>query len=118
MKKNKRIIIVAKEKKVVDDLQKTFGDLGYKVVAVVSNGKEAIEKVKQFNPDIVMLDIYLTCEINSEIIAEEIKNFENTSVVLFSSFNDSDILNEKSVLRNSMNNHQKIIKTASKLIIN
>ncbi len=54
-----RILIVEDEKLVADDLQETLQGLGYEVPAAVASGEEALEKVAETSPDLVLMDIRL-----------------------------------------------------------
>jgi len=54
---NNRVVVVDDEPLVRDLLKEMLKDLGYEVVGLASNGQLAIEKVKQFQPNIVCLDI-------------------------------------------------------------
>ncbi len=54
-----RILIVEDEKLVADDLQETLQGLGYEVSASVASGEEALAKVAETSPDLVLMDIRL-----------------------------------------------------------
>lgn len=54
-----RILIVEDEKLVADDLQETLQGLGYEVSASVASGEEALAKVAETAPDLVLMDIRL-----------------------------------------------------------
>lgn len=54
-----RILIVEDEKLVADDLQETLQGLGYEVPAAVASGEEALAKVTETLPDLVLMDIRL-----------------------------------------------------------
>jgi PAS domain S-box-containing protein len=55
----KQILIVEDERIVADDLKASLERLGYKVSGLVSGGEEAIKKVGEFLPDLVLMDIVL-----------------------------------------------------------
>lgn len=54
-----KILIVEDEKLVADDLQETLQELGYEVPASVASGEEALAKVAETSPDLVLMDIRL-----------------------------------------------------------
>lgn len=54
-----RILIVEDERLVADDLQETLQGLGYEVSASVASGEEALAKVAETSPDLVLMDIRL-----------------------------------------------------------
>ena len=53
------ILIVEDEQIVAKNIEKRLTAAGYKVVASVSTGEEAIEKVKNLSPDVILMDIKL-----------------------------------------------------------
>jgi PAS domain S-box-containing protein len=55
----KQILIVEDEKIVADDLRMSLERLGYRVSGVVSSGEDAIRKVEELPPDLVLMDIVL-----------------------------------------------------------
>lgn len=57
--------------------------------ALASNGLEAIEKVKQLDPEIVFMDIKMPLMDGIEALAE-IKKISNAKVILMSAYTDKD----------------------------
>ena len=53
-----QILVVEDESIVAKDIQNTLTNLGYSVPAIASSGKEAIQKVGKFQPD---LEVASTC---------------------------------------------------------
>ena len=92
MKENNRIIIAENEQIITEDLKKTLEGAGYVVIATASTGEEAIEKVKELKPDIVILDIYLTGETDGKATAEQIKEFSDCKIMFYSTCNDIETL--------------------------
>ncbi len=54
------IMIVEDEPIIAMDLQNTLRSLGYRVFDIVSSGEEALEKVGEGNPDLIIMDIVLS----------------------------------------------------------
>ena len=76
---------------VVDDaifMRKVLGDIlikaGHTVVAEASNGKEALEKYKQFNPDLVTMDITMP-EVDGLEGLKLIMEYDKNAVVVMCS---------------------------------
>jgi CheY-like chemotaxis protein len=51
--------VVDDENIVAKDIQNTLRTLGYAITAVVASGEEAIQKVGETQPDLVLMDIML-----------------------------------------------------------
>lgn len=84
----KRVLIVE------DDLllslieERLIQKLGYEVVAKVGTGKEAIEKAKKLQPDLIIMDIILKGEMDGIQAMEEIRKESNVPVVYLSGNSD------------------------------
>lgn len=62
--------------------------MGHKVVAKVGTGKEAIDKAKELEPDIILMDIVLKGEIDGIEAMEEIRKQSEVPVVYLSGNSD------------------------------
>ena len=61
---------------------------GYTIIDEARNGKEAIEKIEAFEPDIVITDISMPI-INGVELIDYVKRFKNnTSIIALSGYND------------------------------
>lgn len=71
----KRIMVVEDENIVALDIMHTLIKLGYKVTSTVSSGEQAIQKIKDDKPNLILMDIMLSGYLNgvqaAEIISEE-----------------------------------------------
>ena len=66
--------------------------MGYQV-AIASNGKEAIEKYKAWNPDVVIMDINMP-EMDGITCIEKIVDYDpNVKTVIMSGY-EEDVLND------------------------
>jgi len=92
----KRILIVEDEKIVADDLRMSLERLGYRVSGVVSGGEEAIGKVKELLPDLVLMDIVLKGMSGIEA-AGIIRSRFNVPVVYLSAHADRKTLEQAKV---------------------
>ena len=106
MKKNNRILIAESQNVVAIDLRATLLKVGYNVVAIATTGEEAIDKVKELKPDIVILDIYLDGEINGKTAAKQIKIFSKASILLFSTYKEMKKLSNELIINQNENKKQ------------
>lgn len=83
-----RILIAENESIIAQDLQQRLQNWGYEVIAVVSSGKEAIQKVEENNPSIVLLNIGLNGEIDGIEAATEIHSLFRVPIVYLTGYAD------------------------------
>lgn len=95
---NEKILVVEDEAITALDLKFILMDLGYDVVGVVDNGKDAIDSAMELSPDLIILDIKLKGDINGVQVAEEISKFDIP--IIFASAN-TDVVTKEKVLKNS-----------------
>ena len=87
-----RVLIADDESKVCQLIEKLvdWGALGMEVVAVAENGIEALEKIKEFYPDIVITDICMP-GLNGLQMVEEVrknKKIKDTVIIFISGYNE------------------------------
>ena len=71
--KRTKILIAENESIVALNIKKILERNGYRVTDVVSSGLEAIKKVAETNPDLVLMDIRLKGDIDGIEAAGEIR---------------------------------------------
>jgi hypothetical protein len=82
-------LIIEDEFIIVEDLRKTLSDLGHKVVATASNGKDGIKKALELKPDLVLIDILLDGEIDGIETAALIKKKCHIPIIFCTAFTDN-----------------------------
>ena len=92
-----RILVVEDESIVAKDIQKSLEKLGYEVPATASSAQSAYEKLKQFSPDLVFLDIRLKGDEDGIHIAEHIRENYNIPVIFLTSYVDQETLDRAKV---------------------
>ena len=80
------ILIVEDESRTILDLKTILGNLGHNVVAVCSSGEEALKKVKDLNPDLILIDIKLKGAISGVEAANKITNFYKIPIIFLTVF--------------------------------
>lgn len=76
------IMICDDEPLAVDRLTRLVQQLGHQVVAVASNGREAIEQLKDVEPDVLLLDIQMP-EMNGLECARLVSQFQPAPAIIF-----------------------------------
>ena len=87
-----QILVVEDEIIIAEDLQNKLKKMGYSVPAVVSSGEDAIRKVKENNPDLVLMDIIIHGEIDGIETVEKIHSFSDVPVIYLTAYADQTTL--------------------------
>ena len=88
----RKIMIVEDERIIARDLTRQLTDLGYDVVAAAYSGEEAVAKVGEFHPDLVLMDIVLAGRMDGIQAAEKIKAIADIPVVYLTAYSDQKTL--------------------------
>src|SRR3954463_1683648 len=78
---DKKILVVDDEKPIADILQFNLKKEGYEVVCAY-DGNEALRKVEDFQPDLILLDIMLPQRDGMEVCREVRKKYEIPIIML------------------------------------
>ena len=87
-----KIMIVEDDRIVAKDIENTLKDLGFYISSIVSSGEEAIDKIKEKSPDLVLMDIVLKGEMDGIEAASHIRTQFNIPVVYLTAHADKDLL--------------------------
>jgi len=87
-----KILVVEDEALVAEDIKKTLQDLGYAVLSTASSGEEAIKKVNEYRPDLVLMDIVLQGGMDGVETAKQISSHFNTPIIYLTAYSDKTTL--------------------------
>ena len=88
----KKILLVEDEGIVALDIKADLETLGYRVCGIASAGREALEMVRNTNPDLVLMDIRLKGEMDGITAAAIIRDLYCTPVVYLTAHADEHTL--------------------------
>lgn len=88
----KTILIAENEAIVAIDLKYILEKMGYDVLAMVHTGEEAIEKVRETIPAMVITSVHLSGKIDGIETVKHIRNNHDMPVVYITSHSDSSTL--------------------------
>ncbi len=91
------IFIVEDESIVAKDIQNSLTKLGYNVVGSANNGKEAIEKIEELMPDLVLMDIMIKGNLTGIDVSEKIKENMNIPVIFLTAYADEGTLSRAKI---------------------
>jgi diguanylate cyclase (GGDEF)-like protein/PAS domain S-box-containing protein len=77
----RKILVVEDEKVLASNIRKSLQKLGYSVSEITKSGEEAIKKVAETHPHLVLIDICLAGEIDGVHVADIIQNQFHVPVV-------------------------------------
>ncbi len=87
-----RILVVEDESIVAMNIQDKLKELGYSVIGMVSYGEEALSKVEETKPDLVLMDIVLKGDMDGIEAAEKIREKSDVPVVYLTAYSDDNTL--------------------------
>jgi two-component system, response regulator PdtaR len=88
-----RVVIAEDEAIIRLDLKETLEEEGYEVVGETGRGDEAVELVKQFEPDIAILDIKMP-GLDGLSAAREISGERRAAVLILTAFSQRDLIEQ------------------------
>jgi len=87
-----KILVVEDEGIVAQDIQNMLIDLGYDAAAMAASGEEAIGKVMQAQPDLILMDINIQGDIDGIETAEMIRKHFDIPIIYATAYAGDDIL--------------------------
>lgn len=90
-------MIVEDEIIVAKSIQERLDKLGYSVSTIVDSGEEAIKKAGETKPDLILMDIKLSGNIDGIAAAEQIRHRFDIPVVYLTAYGDSETLQRAKV---------------------
>lgn len=88
----KKILVVEDEAIVAKNIQRCLNKLGYTVPSIVATGEDAIKKVEDSPPDLVLMDIELLGEMDGIEAAKLIKSRFDIPVIYLTAYADEKTL--------------------------
>jgi signal transduction histidine kinase len=87
-----RILVVEDERIVARDLASALAELGYAVPATVATGEDALERVRDLHPDVVLMDIRLPGAVDGIQAATSIRQEHDVPVIYLTAHSDDETL--------------------------
>jgi len=91
---NLKILIVEDECIVARDIQNMLDKLGYGMFILAFSGKEAIKKIEETKPDLVLMDIKLKVDMDGIETAERILSRFDIPIIYISALSDEETLRQ------------------------
>jgi two-component system NtrC family sensor kinase len=87
-----KILVVEDEAIIARDLQWRLQGMGYEVPYIVATGEDAVIKVQEFKPDLVLMDIMLLGPMDGIQTADKIRATDDIPVMYLTSYADEEIV--------------------------
>ncbi|MDR9401892.1 MAG: response regulator [Halothece sp. Uz-M2-17] len=87
-----KIFIVEDEFIIAKGLARKLEKLGYKIVGTVASGEEALRKIEETHPDLVLMDILIEGEMDGIETATEVLQKFNIPVIYLTAYGDDKTL--------------------------
>ena len=94
---NSKILIVENERIVADDIKQQLEDLGYDVIGISGTGQDALKKTGETKPDLILMDIILTGEVDGIETAQQISEKFSIPFIYLTAYYDDEILERASL---------------------
>lgn len=91
------ILVVEDERIIAADLRDSLQGFGYKVPAIAINGVSAIELAKKYQPDLILMDIFLDGNMNGIEAAQQISQVIDVPVIFVTAFSDTEIIEKAKI---------------------
>jgi len=92
MKHKVKILIAEDEAISALSMQRELTRSGYDVCEMVSTGEEAVERVKQEKPDLVIMDVILNGRVNGIAAAMEIRLRSDIPIVFITGYEEGELI--------------------------
>lgn len=88
----RRIFITEDERLVAISLERKLNGLGYQVVGMASSGQEALEKVAETTPDLILMDIQLKGNLDGIETAAQLRTKIDVPIIYLTAYDDEATL--------------------------
>ena len=92
MAKKVRILIVEDELLIANQLKRKLEQLGHEVVAIVTNGRDALRVAAEVHPDLVLMDIVIQGDMDGIETADALIRDHNIPVIYLTAYADNETL--------------------------
>jgi PAS domain S-box-containing protein len=85
-----RILVADDELVVARDIQQTLSELGYWAVGIAASGEEAVQKVNETFPDLILMHVRMPGGVDGSAAAEVVKTELDIPILFLTGFSDAD----------------------------
>lgn len=89
-----RILVVEDEWIIANDIKDSLAEMGYRVTAIASSGEDALAKVEEEPPDLVLMDIVLKGEMTGIATAQAIRARRDIPVIFLTAYDNQYMVDQ------------------------
>jgi len=94
---NGRVMIVEDEPMVAEAIEINLESFGYEVVAKAAAAEEAIDLAQSKKPDVILMDIMLSGDMDGIVAAQKIQDAQGIPIVFLTAYDDEQTLSRASI---------------------
>jgi two-component system sensor histidine kinase UhpB len=84
-----RVVVIEDETLIAQDLELQLQDMGYEVVGRGRTGEEALNVAAEMKPDVMMLDIHISGQMDGIAVATKLPAIADTAVIFLSAHSET-----------------------------
>jgi len=89
-----KILVVEDEWIVANDIKDSLVEMGYRVTAIAASGEEALARVEEELPDLILMDIVLKGEMNGIATAQAIWALHDIPVIYLTAYDNQLLVDQ------------------------
>ncbi|PKL81416.1 MAG: hypothetical protein CVV24_15365 [Ignavibacteriae bacterium HGW-Ignavibacteriae-3] len=101
MKPKIRILIVEDERLIAEDLREMLSGMGHEIIGISKTGESAITFSAEHDPDLILMDIHLSEEMDGITAAEQIKIRKDIPIIFLTAFASEEIVSRAKYIKPS-----------------
>lgn len=98
MKEKASIMILERDGIIAADIENILKKLGYAVPAIVFSGEEALQKLEEIKPDLVLSEIELQGRMNGIAAAHQISTIHKIPVIFITAISDRSTIEQAKIV--------------------
>ena len=91
-KQSTRVLIVEDEIIAAKAIERSLASMGYEVVGIASSGGEAVRKVEETQPDVVLMDIKIKGPVDGVFTTQRVQTQFDIPVIYLTAMSDDETL--------------------------
>ncbi|MEJ2033506.1 MAG: response regulator [Deltaproteobacteria bacterium] len=89
-----KILVVEDEWIIANDIKDSLAEMGYRVTAIAASGEDAIARVEEELPDLILMDIVLKGKMNGIETTRAIRARHDIPVIYLTAYDNQFLVNQ------------------------
>ena len=108
--KKSRILIVEDEAIIAMETARNLKKLGYEVISIIDTGEEAIKKAEEEKPDLVLMDIRISGNMDGIEAAKKIQDLFDIPIIFTTAWLNEETINQTKLTKSFVHIEKPIRK--------